>query len=65
MRALNLHPKYIITDRGDKTSVILSIEEFETILEDFQDLIVVAERKDEEVISHKDFLNELGRDGFL
>jgi len=65
MTSLNIHPQYIINDSGDKTSVILSMKDFETIIEDFQDLAVVAERRDEKLTSHKDFLKELEEDGIL
>lgn len=63
--SLNIHPQYIVNDNGDKTSVVLSIEDFKSIIEDFQDLIIVAERKDEKKTSHKEFLKELKRDGIL
>ena len=41
----NIHPKYITNDDGEKLSVVLSIEEFEEILEDYEDLAIVAQRK--------------------
>ena len=56
-----LHPEYVIKD-GKEVSVLLSIEEFENILEDFQDLILVAERQDEPLTSHRDFVSELKLD---
>jgi hypothetical protein len=33
---VDLHPQYIIDDDGNKMSVVLSIKEFENILEDFE-----------------------------
>jgi hypothetical protein len=30
---MNLHPQYIIDENGDKTSVVLSIDEFNTLIE--------------------------------
>ena len=41
----NLRPQYIIDNNGNKISVILSIKEFEELLEDPEDLARVAERK--------------------
>ena len=38
------------------------MEEFESILEDFEDLSIVAERKEEEITSHQDFMKELKYD---
>ena len=58
----NLHPKYIIDENGKKISVILSIKEFEQIIEDYEDLIEISKRKDEKTISHKEVLKELKQD---
>ena len=63
--SINLHPQYITNDSGDKMSVIIDIKEFENMLEDIEDLTAIADRKDEDITSHKDFLNELRADGTL
>jgi len=62
---MNLHPQYITNDNGEKMSVVLSMQEFENILEDFEDLAIVAQRKDEKSISHQDVLKELKQDGII
>jgi len=62
---MNINPNYITNDNGEKMSVILSMEEFENILEELEDLAVVAERKDEETISHQDFIKELINDQII
>ncbi len=56
---MNIHSKYITNDDGQKLSVVLSIEEFEEILEDYEDLAIVAQRKGDKLTSHEDFLEEL------
>jgi PHD/YefM family antitoxin component YafN of YafNO toxin-antitoxin module len=56
---------YITNEAGEKTAVILSIEQFESLLEDLEDLAIVAERKDEPTISHTDLLAELKQDGLI
>lgn len=53
---------YITNKAGEKTAVILPIEQFESLLEDLEDLATVAERKDEPSISHIDLLAELKQD---
>ncbi len=58
-------PQYITDDNGNRISVILSIKEFEELLEDLEDLARVAERRDEELISHQDVIKELEQDGIL
>lgn len=62
---MNLHPQYITNDNGEKMSVVLSMKEFENILEDFEDLAIVAQRKDEKSTSHEDVLKELKQDGII
>jgi hypothetical protein len=57
--------QYVTNQAGEKTAVILPISEFEELLEDLQDLAVVAERRDEASISHEELLAELKRDGLL
>jgi len=62
---INLHPKYITDENGKKISVVLSIKEFEKIIEDYEDLIEISKRKDEKTISHKEVLKELKQDGII
>ncbi len=57
--------QYVTNQAGEKTAVILPIDEFEELLEDLQDLAIVAERRDEATISHEELLAELKRDGLL
>jgi PHD/YefM family antitoxin component YafN of YafNO toxin-antitoxin module len=43
--------QYIIDREGNKTGVILSIEQYEQMLEDLHDLAIVAERRSEQPVS--------------
>ena len=54
--------QYITNEKGKKTGVILAIEEFEALVEDYADLMVIAERENEETISHEELLAELEAD---
>lgn len=56
---------YITNEAGEKTAVILSIAQFEELLEDIEDLATVAERRDEPTTSHADLLAELKQDGLI
>jgi hypothetical protein len=56
---------YITNEAGEKTAVILPIKQFESLLEDLEDLATVAERKDEPTISHIDLLAELKQDDLI
>jgi hypothetical protein len=64
-RDLKLHLQYITNDIGEKMAVILPINEFEELLEDIEDLSIIADRKDEETISHEAVIAELKKDGIL
>lgn len=57
--------KYITDENGRKREVILPIKEFENLLEDLEDLAVVAERRDEESASHEEVIKRLKKDGLL
>lgn len=57
--------RYITDKQGRKRSVVLPIKQFEELLEDLEDLAIVAERRDEDTISHKALLKELKANGIL
>ncbi len=57
--------QYLTDEHGDRTAVVLPISDYEKLLEDLDDLAVVAERRDEPVISHEVFVADLQRDGIL
>jgi PHD/YefM family antitoxin component YafN of YafNO toxin-antitoxin module len=63
--APKLKPEYVIDINGNKKAVILSIEEYEELIEDLRDLAVLAERREEPVIPHADVVAELKRNGYL
>ena len=60
-----LQAQYITDAAGNKTAVILPLEEYEELLEDLQDLAALAERRDESTISHEEVIARLKRDGYL
>ncbi len=43
----DLHPDYITDENGNKKAVILSISDFQELIEDLEDLAAIAERRDE------------------
>ena len=57
--------QYLTDDHGERTAVVLPINDYEKLLEDLDDLAVVAERRDEPVIPHDQFIADLKRDGTL
>jgi len=65
MTATALHPKFVTDSAGRQTAVILPIEEYNGLLEDIDDLAVVAERADEPTIPHEQVVKKLKADGYL
>ncbi len=61
----NFQAQFITDENGKKTAVILPIEEFEELLEDLEDLAVMAERREEPAISFEEVMERLKHDGFL
>ena len=57
--------QFVTDEAGEKTAVILPIDEFLELIEDIEDLAVVAERREEPTISHEQLVDELRRDGLL
>ena len=60
-----LRPHYITDETGKKMSVVLSIDEYEALIEDIEDLAIVAERRGESTIAHEDLESRLRADGLL
>lgn len=57
--------QFITNESGEKTAVILPIDIYTELLEDLEDLAVVAERKNEETVPCEKVLEELKADGLL
>ena len=57
--------QYLIDENGQKTAVVLPVEEYEELLEDVHDLAVIAERKDESTASFDELKKRLEADGLL
>jgi hypothetical protein len=55
--------QYLTDEAGKKTAVVLPIADYEKLLEDLDDLSVVAERRNEPTIPHHKFKAQLKRDG--
>lgn len=52
--------QYLTNEKGRKTAVVLAIDHYEKLLEDLDDLAVIAERRGEETIPHAEFKKGLG-----
>ena len=57
--------QYIVDEKGQKTAVIIPVEEYEEFLEDIHDLAIIAERRDEPTMTFEELKKKLRRDGLL
>ena len=56
---------YITNEQGERTAVVVPIVQYEKLLEDLDDLAAIAERRQEPVVPHDEFVADLKRDGIL
>jgi len=61
----DLNPLFITNEAGERMSVVLTVSKFHALLEDLEDLALVAERREEPTIAHEALLLELKRDGLV
>jgi hypothetical protein len=57
--------QFVVDAKGKKTGVILSLKQYEKLLEDLHDLAVVAERRAEKPLSLDEMKRRLKNDGVL
>lgn len=57
--------QYLTDESGSRTAVVLSISDYEELMEDLADLAAIADRRSEPSTPHSEFLEELRRDGIL
>jgi len=57
--------QYIVDQNGQKTAVVIPLQEYEELLEDLHDLAIIAERRDEPTISFEELKKRLKNDGLL
>jgi hypothetical protein len=53
--------QYLVDEKGDKTAVVIPWEEYQEMLEDMHDLVVIAERKDEPTVPFEDVIKRLSK----
>lgn len=57
--------RYVVDARGRKTGVILSLKQYQRLMEDLYDLARVADRRDEEPVALEEVKRRLKEDGLL
>jgi PHD/YefM family antitoxin component YafN of YafNO toxin-antitoxin module len=57
--------QYVVNDKGRKTGVLLSLKQYEKLMEDLHDLAVIAECRREKPIPLEELKRRLKKDGLL
>ena len=57
--------QFIVDQKGKKTAVVISLEDYKRLMEDLHDLSVVAERRHEPTISLDELKQRLAADGLI
>lgn len=57
--------KYLVDKKGNKTDVVLTLEEYEELIEDIHDLSVALERQNDKRITLRELEDRLKEDGLL
>ena len=65
MAATQPSPQYITDEQGNRVSVVLPVDDYQELLDDLEDLATIAERRNEETVSHADVVAALKADGKL
>jgi len=58
-------PQYLTDEHGEKVAVVISMAEYEELMEDVTDLACVAERRDDPRLSLAEIKAHLVADGLL
>jgi PHD/YefM family antitoxin component YafN of YafNO toxin-antitoxin module len=59
------HAQYVINAQGKKTGVLLSLKQYQQLLEDLHDLSVIAARQDETPITLEEMKRRLQSHGHV
>ena len=60
-----LHLQCIVDDKGNKSGILMTLGAFDALLEEQEDLAVLAERREEDTLPHDQVIEQLKRDGLL
>jgi len=60
-----MNARYITSEDGSRTDVVLPVADYEELMEDLHDLAVIAERREEPSIPLEEVKKKLQEDGLL
>ena len=62
---MSVGTQYLTDSGGEKVAVVLPLKDYDNLMEDLQDLAVIAERRDEPRMTLEEVKRRLKADGFL
>lgn len=60
-----MHLQYIVDDKGNRSGVLLPLADFDALMEELDDLAVLAERRGEDTLPHEQVGEQLKNEGLL
>ena len=60
-----MNARYITSEDGSRTDVVLPVADYEDLMEDLHDLAVIAERREEPSVPLEEVKKKLQEDGLL
>ena len=57
--------QFLTNQKGKKVAAVIPIKEYEELMEDLEDLAIIASRRDDETITFEELKKELVKDGIL
>ena len=60
-----MNNRYITSEDGSRTDIVIPVADYEELMEDLQDLAMIAERRDEPSVSLDEVKKKLQEDGLL
>ena len=61
----DLAPKFVVDENGKRSMVLLRLDAFENLMEDFEDLAAFEERKNDTIITSKEMKARLKKSGHI
>jgi len=62
---VHFHEQFIVNAKGQRTAVVIPVNEYEELLDDLHDLAIIAERRDESTVSFEELKKRLKEDELL
>ena len=59
------HGRFIVDESGERTDVVIPVNEYKELMEDLRDLAIIAERRDEDSIDFNELKKRLRVNGII